>query len=206
MSKLPSKINGFSLQSFAKPHLVVFLLYTIVFTIIFDAYKTGLVHTFLFRFFKICSSMENFHIKVEHLRSIFKCNNYPANIIDECIKIFFEDVCINRLAIITTMQYCIKVIFQPENRLSTLFKFKDSIPFHLHSHLIYKFKCSNCNITYYGETKRHHKVRVGEHISTSPLTEKRINNNKRSSVKDHCFLSGHVCSFDDFKCKRIFTY
>ena len=27
---------------------------------------------------------------------------------------------------------------------------------------------------------------------------KRIDNNKKSSVKDHCFLLGHMCSFDDF--------
>ena len=41
-------------------------------------------------------------------------------------------------------------------------------------------------------------VRAGEHISASPLTGKRVHNNKKSSVKDHCFLSCHVCSFDDF--------
>ena len=50
-----------------------------------DTYKIGLVHTLLFRFFKICSSMEKFHIEVEHLRIIFKCNNYTVNIIDQCI-------------------------------------------------------------------------------------------------------------------------
>ena len=55
-----------------------------------DTYKIGLVHKLLFRFFKIVSSMENFHIKVELLRSIFKCNNYPVNIIDQCIKKFFD--------------------------------------------------------------------------------------------------------------------
>ena len=27
---------------------------------------------------------------------------------------------------------------------------------------------------------------------------KSVNINKKSSVKDHCLLSGHVCSFDDF--------
>ena len=47
-------------------------------------------------------------------------------------------------------------------------------------------------------TERHLKVRAGEHISMSPLTRKRVNNNKKSSVKDHCLLSGHVCSFEDF--------
>ena len=55
-----------------------------------DTYKIGLVHTLLFRFCKICSSIENFHIEVELLRSIFKCNNYHINIIDQCIKKFFE--------------------------------------------------------------------------------------------------------------------
>ena len=55
-----------------------------------DIYKIGLVRTLRFRFFKICSSMENFHIEVELLRSIFKCNNYPVNIIDQCIKKFFD--------------------------------------------------------------------------------------------------------------------
>ena len=64
--------------------------------------------------------------------------------------------------------------------------------------LIYKFQCSNCNITYYGETERHLKVRPGDHISTSPLMGKSIHNNKKSPAKDHCVLSGHVCSFDDF--------
>ena len=92
----------------------------------------------------------------------------------------------------------IKVIFQSKNRLSSLIKFKDSIPLYLRSHLIYKFQCSNCNITYYGKTERYLKVRAGDHISTSPLTEKRVHNNKKSSVKNHCLLSGYVCLFDDF--------
>ena len=30
------------------------------------------------------------NIEVERLRSIFKCNNYPVNIIDQCIKKFLE--------------------------------------------------------------------------------------------------------------------
>ena len=110
-------------------------------------------------------------------------------------------------------QFNIKVIFQSKIQLCSFFKFKDSIPLYLRSHLIYKFPCSNRNITYYDETERHLKVRAGEHISTSWLTRKRVNNNKKSSVKGHCLLSGHVCSFDNFtilnceshKFKRLIT-
>ena len=35
-----------------------------------DTSKIGLVHTLLFRFFKICSSMENFHIEVEGFSNV----------------------------------------------------------------------------------------------------------------------------------------
>ena len=59
----------------------------------------------------------------------------------------------------------IKVIFQSKKRLSSFFKFKDSILLYLRFHLIYKFQCSNFNITNYGETEGHLKVKAGEHLS-----------------------------------------
>ena len=166
---------------------------------------------------------------MEHLRSIFKCNNYPVNIIDQCIKKFLEKLYVPQQIVPTvpkrellvfipllgifslnlrksfwklvskSLPQCnLKVIFQSQNRLSSFFNFKDCIPLYLHSHVAYKLQCSNCNITYYGENERHLKLRAGEHISTSPLTGKRVHNNKKSSVKDHCLMSGHMCSFDDF--------
>ena len=101
-----------------------------------------------------------------------------------------------------TLPQCnIRVIFQSKNRLSNLFRFKDSIPKELCSHIVYKFLCSNCNITYYGETERHLNVRSGEHLSLSALTGKRVNNNKK--VKDHCLFFNQMDSFEDFS---ILTY
>ena len=168
--------------------------------------------------------MENFHIEVELLRSIFKCNNFPVNNIDQCIK-KSDDKLYDPKQIVPTvpkkellvvnpylgtfslnlrkrlyksvsksLPLCnIKVIFQSKNRSSCFFKCKDSIHLYLRSHLIYKVQCSNCNITYFGKTERHLKVRAREHVSMSPLTGKRVNDNKKSSVKDHCLLSVHVC-------------
>ena len=103
----------------------------------------------------------------------------------------------------TLPQYNIKVIFQSKNRFSNLFRFKDSITKELRSHIVYKFLCSNCNITYYGETERHLNVRSGEHLSLSALTVQRVNNNKKSSVKDNCLFSNHLGSFEDFP---VLTY
>ena len=88
MPKLPAKTNGLLLRFFCKATFNgVFTNYD---SFMFDTYKIGLVHTLLFQFFKICSSMEHFHIEVELLRSVFKCNNYPVNIIDQCIKKFLD--------------------------------------------------------------------------------------------------------------------
>ena len=48
--------------------------------------RVGLFHMLLCRCFKICFSMENFQLKVEHQRSIFKCINGPVIKIDQYIK------------------------------------------------------------------------------------------------------------------------
>ena len=77
-----------------------------------------------------------------------------------------------------------KFIFQFKNCLSNLFRFKDTIPEELLSNLVYKFLCSNCNITYYSETERHLNVRSEQHLSLSVLTSKPFNNNKKLAVKD----------------------
>ena len=158
--------------------------------------------------------MENFHIEVELLKRIFKCNNYPVNIIDQCIKKFLDKLYVSKQIVPTVPikellvvvpylgtfflnlrnrlyksinkslpQYNIKVIFHSKDRLSSFFRFKDSIPLYLRSHLIYKFQCSNCNITYSGKIERLLKVRAGEHLSKCPLTGKRFNNNKNLPLK-----------------------
>ena len=72
-----------------------------------------------------------------------------------------------------TLAQCNKTIFQSKNRLSNLFRFKDSIPEELCSHLVYRFLCSNYNTTYYVDTERQLNVRSGENLVLSPITGKR---------------------------------
>ena len=79
-----------------------------------------------------------------------------------------------------------------------MFKFKDRVPYDLVSHAVYKYSCSRCNSTYYGETERHLKVRSGEHIGLSPLTCKKKKPSKESSIRDHLLESDNCPSFDEF--------
>ena len=91
----------------------------------------------------------------------------------------------------------LRVILKSTNRLSSLFRFKDVIPKEMRSNLVYKFPCSNCNVTYYGKTERHLKVRSGEHLGISHLTGKRVGC-KPSAVSEHLLLHDHNSDFNDF--------
>ena len=69
----------------------------------------------------------------------------------------------------STLSFCnLKIIFH----LSTLFRCKDTIHKKLCSGLVHRFKCSNCNVTYYGKTKCHFFVRAADHMDISHLTGK----------------------------------
>ena len=159
--------------------------------------------------------MENFTIEVEFLRSIFKCNNYTVNIIDQCNKKFWDKLYAPKQIVQTVPKRELLVVLPylgtfslnlrkrlyksvsnslPQCNTKVVFQSKDWLNsfFYLRSHLIYKFQCSNCKITYYSETECHLKVRAGEHISTSPLAEKWSTITKIFSSRSLPFVRTHV--------------
>ena len=78
-----------------------------------------------------------------------------------------------------------------------MFPFKDPIPDDLKSNIVYKYMCGICNSTYIGETTRHFKTRVAEHMGISPRTGKPTKNPK-SNVFKHGQDSGHPILRADF--------
>ena len=66
----------------------------------------------------------------------------------------------------------LKIVFRSSCNVRSFLRFKDRIPSHLKSHLLYRFKCSCCNASYIGETTRHYDVRVCEHLKISEFTGK----------------------------------
>ena len=57
----------------------------------------------------------------------------------------------------------IKLVFN-SFKIKSYFSYKDSIPDDLKSFLVYKFTCASCSSSYIGETCRHFKTRIEEHI------------------------------------------
>ena len=75
-------------------------------------------------------------------------------------------------------------------KLRTAF-LKGPIPNDLKSFLVYKFTCASCSSSYIGETTRHFKTRIEEHIKR----DKQSHIYKHLNSKVDCFDSYHNDSF-----------
>ena len=97
----------------------------------------------------------------------------------------------------------LQVVFKSGNRLGDFFSFKDKIPLHCRSLVLYSYTCDKCNLVYYGKTKRHFKVRAFEHLGKSLRTNKpftyNVNNNNNTAVLNHIHKCKNTASIDDFK-------
>ena len=96
-------------------------------------------------------------------------------------------------------QISFRVVFQPQTRLASLFRFKDGIPKCMRSGVVYQFKCSSCNASYIGQTSRHYHIRVSEHLGLSSLTGMALKCRSHSSIFDHHLQTGHNIGATDFR-------
>ena len=100
------------------------------------------------------------------------------------------------------LPFCeINIVFSSRLKIKHFFNFKDKIPKSLKSLVLYKFKCSDCNITYIGKTCRHFQIRFSEHLGISKVTNLPLKYNKKSStaVRDHIHLCNHQNTPDNFR-------
>ena len=93
------------------------------------------------------------------------------------------------------------VVFSSKNKLRNFFSFKDKVPTNLKSLVLYKFTCSDCNVTYIGKTSRHFQVRFSEHLGISKVTNLPLKYSQKTStaVRDHTHFSNHNCNADSFQ-------
>ena len=77
-------------------------------------------------------------------------------------------------------------------------KGKKSLEKKIRSEIIYRYRCSNCNVIYYGKTFRHFNTRADEHMGISNLTGKRLKNVKQPAMSDHLLQCNCTINFDNF--------
>ena len=82
--------------------------------------------------------------------------------------------------------YCsLKVVCHSKSKTFNFLNVKDVVNTKASSHIVYKFMCSCCNVTYYGQTQRHFFARAYELLAITPLTGKFVKTPKKSAVFDH---------------------
>lgn len=93
-------------------------------------------------------------------------------------------------------QVNLRLIFCNNNTIANMFPYKDLIPQDVKSNIVYKYSCGMCDSTYIGETTRHYKTRIAEHMGVSARTGRPIIT--RSNIFDHKVGTGHPISEDNF--------
>ena len=96
-------------------------------------------------------------------------------------------------------QLDVKLIFNNSFSIRSFFSSKDRIPPMVGANLVYMYSCEQCNATYIGETSRHLKTRICEHLGVSSRTGNPIINPLHSSIRDHALESHHDLKIDQFK-------
>ena len=71
----------------------------------------------------------------------------------------------------------INVVWSSSRKLRSFFTFKERLPVHLRSNILYRFTCDGCNSIYIGKSKRHFLVRAFEHLGKSIRTGKELTYN-----------------------------
>ena len=98
----------------------------------------------------------------------------------------------------------IEVVWSSQRKIRNFFSFKDKLPMHLRSKILYRFTCNGCNSIYIGKTKRHFLIRAYEHLGLSVRTGKEFaynpQNINNTTVLDHIHQSeGCNGSLDSFE-------
>ena len=81
------------------------------YSFIFESSKICLTFSLLFRCFSIYSDIHYFDLEVYQLCQIFKCNNYPVTLIDQCIKTFLHRIFVAKRTLITAPKKDLLIVF-----------------------------------------------------------------------------------------------
>ena len=101
-------------------------------------------------------------------------------------------------------KFKISVVWSSGRKLCSFFAFKDKLPVHLRSKILYRFTCDGCNSIYLGKTKRHFLIRAYEHLGLSYKTGKKYtynsSNSNNTAVLNHTNQSDQCCgTLDSFE-------
>ena len=95
-------------------------------------------------------------------------------------------------------QIDLRIIFNNTSTIASFFKYKDKVPAHVRSNVVYKYQCPQCEDAYIGETTRHLTTRIAEHRGVSARTGNVLRTEPKSNIYSHFLNTGHDISPNSF--------
>ena len=160
-------------------------------------YKMAALRSVFYRIRKLSTNEDIKQNKYKEMKSVFRANGYSEKEIQNVIISVENDKHSEKekeekKSVIWKIQYNnsnekevyqrvhqinkklvktrIRIVFTT-CKTSSWFPNKDRIPCHLASSVVYKYTCEHCLMCYIGETRRHLKTRIREHLSGHAFSE-----------------------------------
>ena len=226
--KQSSNLHGFETSIYRKPTSTSLFTNFNSFTPL--AYRLSVFKCLVYRAYHLCSSWNLFHDEIQCIKSMLLRNAYPSWLLDRIIKFSVSNFVqpnvnygphkgrlfigfpylgkasdhirrsIKQISKQFTPHKEVIVYFKPGLRVSNFFRIKDPTPSELRSHVVYEFTCATCNGRYIGQTSRHLRQRIAEHLGISHLTGRTMKSQSHSSIRNHCLLcKDSTCASRNFK-------
>ena len=98
----------------------------------------------------------------------------------------------------THPQLNLQFIFFNKQTIGSLFPFKDRVPSHLQSFVVYQYRCSCAAAQYVGQTSCNFAKRIAEHRGVSERTGARLSDPPYSAIREHARLRHHDIDPENF--------
>ena len=187
-------------------------------------YKINLIRTLTYRHFHICSDDQTLNSSLIELKRLLTKNGYPSGVINfhisdvlrrqrnpkdpvqlapkKKLTLTVPYLGENSEKLRRSLEKCFSIftncaqpniVFSNATRIASFFNIKDKVPSQKRAKVVYLARCIDCPEYYIGKTKRRLDDRKGEHFKA--LT----NTDKKSSIADHIFKTGHNIDWDNFE-------
>ena len=191
-------------------------------------YKRNLILCLVDRAYHICSTYKKFTSQLDVLKLFFVQNYFPVGFVEKNFRhvinkfysnsekvttvpkrvVYFKIPFMGNNAICKKLRHLftkfypqvnLRIIYTKPSTIGSFFRFKDRIPSHLCSNIVYKFTCGSCQATYIGKSIRHQYTRIYEHKGLSWRTGQPLSSPMLSCIRDHAERMNHPIDSSNFK-------
>ena len=190
--------------------------------------KINSIKTQTSRGFNVCSNYTDMHCKFNFRKNFFTSNGFPVSLVNSNIKKFLQNRFVpspldspSRKFFYLSLPYFgyqseklrielskllskyfssidFHIILVNNNKIGSLFPYKDKLPISLQSSLVYKFNCTQSVSEYIGSTMRKLHTRVSEHTGKSFRTGALLTSPPHSNIRAHALSCSSPVTIDNF--------